>query len=130
MGAIIKLGDGRPLKVVGGQANFVKSNPDFMGVRLLKTQVYKLGGREDGMEIKDNIIEAKQAVMIYPDINMQVKNYQFLVSYNPDLLEYGTVSCPGTVSSFDASKLCLRFDAVKKTRLDEFEYIFELYLID
>jgi len=130
MGAIIKLGDGRPLKVVGGQANFVKANPDFMGVRLLKTKVYQVGGKNDGEEIVDGKILTNQSVIVYPDINMQVRNYQFLVGYNPDLLEYGAVSCPGVVSSFDASKLCLRFDAAKKTDLSEFEYIFELYLID
>jgi len=45
VGAIVKLGTGRPLRVKGGEENFIEPNKDYMGVKIGKVEIVKLGGQ-------------------------------------------------------------------------------------
>lgn len=130
MSAVIKLGDGKLLRIPGGKSNLVQGNPDYMGVRILQNRTVLVSGKDKGSEITDGVVNSSNSVVIYPDVEMHPRSYQVLVGYNPTLLEYGAVSCPSILSHFDISKLCMRFDAHRKVDLGELEYIFELYLID
>ena len=130
MGAIVKLGTGRPLRVKGGEENFIEPNKDYMGVKIGKVEIVKLGGQDDLLVLESGIVEPKQSVLISPAIEMNPRSCQLLIGYNTALLKYGRVSCPSILNYYELEDLVLRYDAVKKTDFNKFKYIFQLFMID
>lgn len=134
MSAIVKLGTasntGGPLGITNAGKDSVLPTKDYMGVRLSDVTMVKIGGKDHGGVITDNIIEARQTVLIRPAVEMLPRKYQILVSYNPLLLKYGIVSCPPIIAPSEVNNLSLQFTALKKIDLSDLEYFYELYMID
>lgn len=131
MSAIVKLGTGSrtggPLGIPSNGAEFVSTTSDHMGIQMKAGRVVKL---KDGNTLSDGIINANQKVIVYPAVTLNPKRYTILVSYNPELLEYGEVNCPAVVNFKEVDSIKLRFTAAKKTELHELDYIFLLHMVD
>lgn len=134
MAAIVKLGTasntGGPLRLPIEARTGAVTTQDYMGVRISSIKIERVGGKEDSIISSDGIAHPRQTVLITPGFEMHPVKYQILVGYNPELLRYGTVSCPSIISYQMINKLALQFSAFKKVNLLDLDYIFELYMID
>lgn len=127
--ALIKIGpglNGGPLGLGAEAQNVAKLSPDMLGIRIPHGDVTRLTGAQAGTLIEDGVIEANQRVLIMPFPKSKARTYQIIVSYNPKLLEYGSVSVPPVLHPQMSGDICMHFHAAKKTNLNDFMYIFEL----
>ncbi len=127
--ALIKLGpglSGGPLGLGKEAIPVAKLSPDMLSIRLPHGEVTILSGTKAGAANADGVVEANQRVLIKPYPESKARTYQIIVSYNPKLLEYGSVSVPTVLHPQMSAEICMHFHAAKKTDLNEFLYIFEL----
>ena len=132
MASLVRLGPGKsggPLGITSHGADHTILTATMRSIRFKHGEIVRIGGKHDGESIEDGIIEANQTVIIYPVTKLQPRRYEILTSYNPDLLKNGIVSVPA-IQEPGTRDLFLQFRSLKKTDLNEFDYIFEFRLID
>src|SRR5690348_10732150 len=93
--AMVKLGNasrtGSYLGIPSEGKEFVGVTPDLMGITLKGGRVEVIGGKADGTDIVDGVVEANQHVIIHPPVALKPHRYHTLVSPNPALLRMGMV---------------------------------------
>lgn len=127
--ALIKIGpglNGGPLGLGSDAQKVAKLSPDMLSIRLPAGEVILVSGPSEGTHIADGEVQANQRVVIYPFPKSKARTYQVVVSYNPKLLHFGSVSVPSVLHPQMSGDICMHFHAAKKTNLNDFLYIFEL----
>ena len=130
MPAILKLGphkSGGPMGITSEGAEHTIMSPSLRSIMFKAGPVILI---KDNTVIESGEVEANQRVLITLPTDLFPRKYDILISYNPKLLEYGSVSCPPIVSADDKTEILLHFHAGKKTNLNDLEYVFNLYMID
>lgn len=133
MAAIVRLGPGKsggPLGIPTEGLEHTILTPNMLALRFKQGKVTRLGGKQDGEEIADGIIEANQTVIVEMPVPLKPRKYEVITSYNPKLLYHGIVSCPAVQAAGDINVIFLQFRALKKTDINDFAYIFELRMVD
>lgn len=130
----MRLGPGKsagPLGVPGEQVEHTIMGPQMNSVRFKAGDIVKIGGQHDGELSVDGEIPANSRCLIYLPVSLRPRKYVIATSFNPQLMKVGLVSVPPLLHSSSVNELCLSFQSFKKINLKEdFEYIFELFMID
>jgi hypothetical protein len=127
--AIVKAGTKAKAKgVFGLETENFQLTADAAGVRLGLAEVVRLSAKAedaDSAVLKPNARIIIRGTLIFP------KRYTFLVTFNPDLLRFGSVSCPAFVSYKDLpNALQLGMVLTAGVDLSNLPWIFELRAID
>lgn len=133
MSSLVRLGPGKsggPLGITSHGVDHTMLTPDMRSVRFKAGHILRVGGQQDGSIIEDGEVPANSRCLIYLPTPLAPRKYEVILSYNPELLKYGTVSAPPMVSWREAQEMFIGFHAGKKVNLHEFDYIFDLYMVD
>lgn len=132
MASLVRLGPGKsggPLGITSHGIEHTILTPSMRAIRFKAGTITRIGGKHDGEQVEDGVVEANQTVLIELPTPLSPRRYELMVSYNPELLRHGTVSCPPILEP-GKNDIFVQIRCVKKTDLTEFDYIFELRLID
>ena len=133
MASVVRLGPGKsggPLGITSEGIDHTILTPMMRALRFRAGDVIRLGGQQDGTIIEDKEVNANQAVIVKMPTPLLPRRYEVSLSFNPALLLHGTVSMPSMVEPTQGQDIFLQFKALKKVNLNDFDYIFELRMID
>jgi hypothetical protein len=99
-------------------------------VKFKAGEIVRIGGQNDGEIITDGEVAANSRVIINLPTPVNPRKYETLITFNPELLKSGMVSCPHIAGPGEGEKIYLAFQAAKKINVSELDYIFELYMLD
>lgn len=129
MSSIVKMYPNfKPLSLLPEHRDSVALTSDHLGV-MIGGKATILTGVDEGKEAEDTV-KMNQVVKIVPAIPLVTRKYTILVSYNPKLAEFGSVSCPAILPP--GEEISLTIKAYKNFELAEFTdlYTFIIYAID
>jgi len=130
MSSLVKLSPSfKPLNLLPEEREMVSPTSDQMGA-LIPCRAYLISGPEAGKEITDGIVQMRQIIRLEPIVNIRNKKYTLLVSYNPTLLDKGTVSCPSVLPPGEPVSLTVK--ANRNFELAEYtdQYCFIVYSLN
>lgn len=134
MNSIIKLGPGKsggPLGIPSEGNDLAKLSTQMRSMRFPAGAIERLsGGGKEGTEEVGTEIAANVKCLINMPVKLNPRKYEIIISYNPELLRYGAVSCPSMLIPEDGADIFLGFQAYKKIDLAQLDYVFELFMID
>lgn len=108
----------------------VQYTSDRVGALVPLGSIIQLTGPSAGEELEGTELERGQLVKLTPPEGLiNPTKYQIILSWHPQLAEYGTVQAPPMVPP-GAEYVSIVFRPHKKVDLEQFEYIFHLYMID
>ena len=131
--SFVRLGPGKsggPLGITSHGLGHTILTPYMRSVKFKAGKITRIGGQNDGELIEDGEIPANCKVIIELPTPINPRKYETLITFNPELLKSGMVSCPHVAGPGEGAKIFLAFQAAKKTVVSELEYVFELYMID
>ena len=132
MSSLVRLGPGKSGGPLGIGSEGIESAilTEYMrSIQLKAGNITRIGGQHDG-EIIEGEVPANSRVYMTPSVPLRPRKYEIIISYNPELLKYGSVSCPALIGPNKGADIILHFHAAKKVDLSTFDYIFELSMID
>lgn len=105
---------------------------DNMGIRMRAGDVLVVAGKQDGtiLSSENRVVEANQYVLISPEFIPAPYRYHVVITFNTALMEWGQVTCPSLIAPGHGDQIKIGFRASKKTDLNQFSHIFELYMLD
>ena len=129
--SIVKLGPGTSGGYLGisaeGSEQVIMSE-DLYSVKFRAGEIARIvPGKQD---IEGNQIPANSKVIISLPVKLNARKYNILTSFNPKLLEYGLVSCPPITPAKQCQGIQIALHNFKNIDLDDFDYIFELFMLD
>lgn len=133
MSSFVRLGPGKsggPLGITSHGLGHTILTPYMRSVKFKAGEIVRIGGQNDGEIITDGEVAANSRVIINLPTPVNPRKYETLITFNPELLKSGMVSCPHIAGPGEGEKIYLAFQAAKKINVSELDYIFELYMLD
>ena len=133
MSSFVRLGPGKsggPLGIKSEGLEHTILTPNMRSIRFKAGDIIRVGGQLDGNLVEDGEVPANARVIVKPATKLSPRKYETVISFNPAILKHGSVSCPAIVGPDRGEEIFLHFHAARKTDLNEFDYIFELFMID
>jgi hypothetical protein len=132
MSSLVRLGPGKsggPMGISSHGLDHTILTTQMRSLRFKAGNITRIGGQHDG-EVVEGEVPANARVHMTPITPLNPRRYEMIISYNPELLKYGSVCCPPMIGPGRGDEVILHFHAAKKIDLSKFDYIFELSMID